>query len=674
MKFDVEETLFSVKCFAASMLAFYISLRIGLVRPYWAIGTSYVVSQLLAGGVISKAVFRLVGTCVGAVAAVTLVPIFVNAPFVLSFALAIWLALCVYVAMLDRTPRAYMYLLAGTTATIIGFPSVAEPATIFTTAMLRVQEIAIGILCSSLFHGAVLPRTVSARVIGRVDTIVADVTRWVREALDPSQQNVHPTDRRRLALDLEELDHLSILLPFDTGNVLPRVRTVRALQDQLLQVLPLISAVEDRLAALRHIGGMSAELSLLISDLYEWLSDAAHRRDRAISAARLTGRIKFNSLANTKMVSWSDLLELNLRSCLADIIEIQRNVYDLTDQLRNPENQTVGAAVKELIARTRGRAVHRDRWLAARHAAGTFFCVILASTFWIASAWTYGAGSVLLAGVCCALFAPAERPGVLLFQYFLGSAAGLLVSMVYAYTVLPHVTGFEMFVAVMAPPMLFGGSVLARPSVAMVALGAILEFTTTVGFVAHYAPNFPDFANNALSQIIGTGLAVVVVRLFQGVGIKSSIARLVRSSWRDVARRADGRSTDEARWASRMLDRAGLLLPRLAATSDAEAPPALLNALMDMRIGIVAGRLRSLRHASECTLIAELLTAIARHFENLNPANPAPVPAILLAHIDRCIQAVSTDPNPIQKIEGLVLLTALRRNLFPTEAGYRVPA
>ncbi|VWC77401.1 fusaric acid resistance protein [Burkholderia lata] len=670
MNLDVEEVLFSIKCFAAGMLAFYISLRIGLVRPYWAVGTSYVVSQLLAGGVISKAVFRLVGTCVGAVAAVTLVPIFVNAPFVLSLALAMWLALCVYVAVLDRTPRAYMYLLAGTTATIIGFPSVTEPTTIFTTAILRVEEIAIGILCSSLFHAAVFPRTVSARVISRVDTIVSDVTHWIRESLDYSQLKATAADRRRLALDLEELDHLSVLLPFDTGSILPRVRTLRALQDQILQTLPLISAIEDRLATLKQVDGISKELSSLIADLSEWLTAAAHMHDRTSQATALTERIKSKSLAANHATSWPDLLELNLRACLADIIEFQCNVYGLIDQLRNPEDRSVGAAVKELIARTRGRAVHRDRWLASRHAVGTFFCVVLASTFWISSGWTYGAGSVLLAGVCCALFAPADRPGALLFQYFLGSAAGLLMSMIYAYTILPRATGFEMFVAAMAPLMLFCGSMLARQSVAMVALGAILEFTTTVGFVAQYTPDFSNFANSAISQLIGTGVAVVVVRLFQGIGISQSVARLNRLSWRDVARRADGRSTDEIRWASRMLDRAGLLLPRLTATSDTKTPPALFGTLMDMRIGIVAGRLRHLYQASEYTPLGDLLNAIARYFDNLNPSHPTPVPPTLLASIDSCIHTMVASPNSPRAAECLVLLTALRRNLFPTATCY----
>ena len=52
-RFGGKEALFSVKCFVAAILAYYIALRIGLTRPYWAVTTSYIVAQPLAGAVLS---------------------------------------------------------------------------------------------------------------------------------------------------------------------------------------------------------------------------------------------------------------------------------------------------------------------------------------------------------------------------------------------------------------------------------------------------------------------------------------------------------------------------------------------------------------------------------------------------------------------------------------------
>ena len=100
----VNEWLFALRTFAAAMLAFYIALSIGLDRPYWAMATVYIVAQPLIGAMRSKAIYRLIGTLIGAAATVVLVPNLVDAPELLSAALALWTGLCLYIALLDRTP------------------------------------------------------------------------------------------------------------------------------------------------------------------------------------------------------------------------------------------------------------------------------------------------------------------------------------------------------------------------------------------------------------------------------------------------------------------------------------------------------------------------------------------------------------------------------------------
>src|SRR2546427_12075228 len=106
LRTDQEAVLFSLKCLLAASLGLYVSLRIGLNRPFWVIGTVYLVSQPLSGATLSRGLFRLLGTVGGAFATVALVPRFANAPLVLSAALAAWMALCLYLAMLDQIGRA----------------------------------------------------------------------------------------------------------------------------------------------------------------------------------------------------------------------------------------------------------------------------------------------------------------------------------------------------------------------------------------------------------------------------------------------------------------------------------------------------------------------------------------------------------------------------------------
>lgn len=174
MKEDAAGLLFSIKSFAAAMLAYYIALRIGLPKPFWAILTVYIVSQTSAGASLSRGIHRFVGTLAGAVATVAIVPNFVNEPMACSVVLAGWISFCLYLSLLDRTPRAYAFLLAGYTTSLIGFPSVLDPSAVFDTAVVRVQEISIGILCAVLIHRFVLPKPMTDLFMGKLSVTLRD--------------------------------------------------------------------------------------------------------------------------------------------------------------------------------------------------------------------------------------------------------------------------------------------------------------------------------------------------------------------------------------------------------------------------------------------------------------------------------------------------------------------
>jgi uncharacterized membrane protein YccC len=73
--FGFREIVFSVNCFIATMLALWIAFRLDLKNPWWAMVTVCLTSQpLLSGALRARAVYRLMGTVLGAVAMVVIVP------------------------------------------------------------------------------------------------------------------------------------------------------------------------------------------------------------------------------------------------------------------------------------------------------------------------------------------------------------------------------------------------------------------------------------------------------------------------------------------------------------------------------------------------------------------------------------------------------------------------
>ena len=252
----LREWVFSAKTFASAMIALYIALCMGLDRPYWAMMTVYIVAQPLTGAMRSKSVYRFAGTALGAVAAIALVPNLVTAPSLLTAALALWVGLCIYFALLDRTPRSYVFLLAGFTAAIIGFPCVDTPETIFATAISRASRKP---RWRSPARRSSAPSCFPARSARRcwpASTTGSASARSLCLAVLAGQPDDEAlgTARRSLAADAVEIRMLTSHLAFDTSNLQAATRPIEVLERRILLLLPVLSAIGDRLAALRAVG------------------------------------------------------------------------------------------------------------------------------------------------------------------------------------------------------------------------------------------------------------------------------------------------------------------------------------------------------------------------------------------------------------------------------------
>ena len=663
--------LFSVKCLAAAMLALFLAYSIGLERPYWAFLTSYIVAQPLAGAVISKALFRVVGTLVGATFAVAIVPPLVNAPELLSLAMASWLALCVFVSLLDRTPRSYMFVLAGYTACLIVFPDVDSPQTIFTVAALRVQEITLGILSGALVHGVVLPGSITGVLLGRVETILRDAERWSRDAIATEPVAGLDAERRRLAQDVTELHQMSVHLPFDISRLAPRVRTVRALQDQLSLLLPLGAAVEDRLAQLKAANGgvVPAPVEALIADIRNWLeTPAPDNATRARLTQALIERCHAMEPEARADMGWADMMRLSLYARLATLVAVHRDCRDLLDQMATHRRSAVTPRVAELLEGRRNRELHRDYAGALRAALGAFLTVVIGCALWIGSGWNDGGTAVMLAGVFLALFSAQDNMLAPLKGFMIGTIIASGLGAVYGYVIMPRLDGFVMLALAYAPPLLILGAMMASPRWMGIALPTLLGLGSPVLLSDRYVNAFSSYVNGAVAQIVGIWFAIIMAGLIHSAGVERATRRTIRAGWIDIANRANAMGAPDVRgWINRMLDRIALLAPRLAATRrDSGAP--LYDALRDLRTGVAIGELRQLRldlPRAEAAPLTQVLGGVGDHYRAMDPDAPAPADPALLSAIDAAIDDLGAHTRPAVRRESVLALVSLRRNLFP---------
>ncbi|WP_338465587.1 FUSC family protein [Novosphingobium sp. ZN18A2] len=674
--FGIDAALFSLKAYAAAMLALYIAFSIGLQRPYWAFLTAYIVAQPLAGAVLSKAMFRVIGTFVGAIAAVAMVPVLVNSPELLSLAIGLWLGLCVFVSLLDRTPRAYMFVLAGYSAVLIAIPSLDTPDAIFTVASLRVQEITLGIVCGTLVHGVIFPGSVSEFLLGRVAVILEDAERWSRDSLALDPDDALEDERRRLALDITELHQLSIHLPFDISRLAPRVRTVRALQDQLSLLMPLGAAVSDRIVTLRQEGGVPPAVQTLLADVQGWLA-ASGGDDWRSGAAALLDRCAALEPRVDAQSNWHDLIVLSLVARLGTLVAAHRDCRDLAVQLGTMNRRPVTPRVAELLAGRADRELHRDYAGAFRGALGAFLTMVLGSALWIWSGWNDGATAVMLAGVFLALFAAADNPLVPLKAFFLGTLFATTLGAIYGYAIMPRLDGFVQLAAVLAPPLLALGAMMYSPRWTSLAMPVLLGLGSPLLLADHYTSAFAAFANGAIAELVGLAFAIVMARLLQSAGVEGAIVRTVRAGWTDIAERSNLNIQPDVRaWMARMLDRIALLAPRLALTGRAPGAP-LYDALRDLRTGVAIGELRQLRYdlpASETAPLTEVLRGVGGYYRSLDPRHPGPADPGLLEEIDGALHTFSDHAAQRDRRSAALALVSLRRNLFPEASAPEVAA
>lgn len=641
LRSDGQAVIYAAKSFAAAMLAYYLALSIGLQRPSWAIITVYIVSQTSAGASLSRSVYRLVGTVVGAAATVIIVPTFVNQPILCSVVLALWIAGSLCLSLLERTPRGYAFLLEGYTASLIGFPAVSAPGTIFDLAVTRVEEIAIGILCAGLIHRFVLP----VRIAGRFNSTLAQTLATARQRIaDTLAGKPVAAETLRLALSLQFLQGINHHLPWDDGLSVPHRQARKAIHDRLARLLIVNGELYDRL---QRSGPPPDDLQALLAEAEAWLTGPQAARS-APSADGLLSRcerliVRYAADAQTM----DEALRLSLARHLAEAIRLLQE----SERLAKAVYRRRSPALPPDAGAAKGYVFHRDPLSALRTSFGAFVIILSGCLIWIGSAWPDGGTAVSILGVCCSLFASFDAPAAHLVKYLIGCVWGVLFSLLYSFVLLPQVNEFALLAAVLAPVYLLAGSLQARPATTFMAMGITLTLPILCELGASYRGDFATAINTALALFIAVGYAAFGMRLLQTVQAETAIRRLLTLCQRDIRRAARGRLAHNAhRWTNLMIDRTALLLPRLPQSGPA-AGQLLDKMLRDIRTGLAVIHLRR-RYQQADSASADAVQAL------LDALNPQPDMTALEQPVNALLaQALpATDAASRERAEALIAL------------------
>lgn len=649
------ELLFSAKVFASAMLAMYVANSCGLPRPFWAMLTCYIIAHPLAGAVRSKAFYRILGTLLGCLAALLIVPSLINSPLLLTLALAGWLGTCLYLSVLDRTPRSYIFMLAGYTIALISFPVVEHQELLFDTAVARVEEICIGICCATLVHSLVLPRSVAPGIKGLLDHCMADVGQWMQQALagdaDIAQAG---RDRHKVATDLTQLRLVAAHLSFDTSHLRQTAALLDSLQARIVNMLPLFMAVEDALRALQAGAQLTGEVQAALAQASAWLRSPA---DDA-SFQKVLEALERLAEERAGGLDWPDSLQVMLAVRLSELLTEWQACRRLRALFEHSQEGSAELPSNTLLER---HPLHRDHRLAALSGLTAAVAVCACSALWHVTAWQDGWAAPMMTAMFCSFFATLDDPAPVISRflrywlYFLPAAA------LYVLVLMPVVQDFGMLVLICAPAFLWCGVCLSRPPQALLAMAMLFSVGGTLALHDTDTANMAAFANSMIAQFVGVLAAVLVTRLLRSLDASWSVWRIELAAWKELAAMAGtrGQAAFSQAFTVRMLDRVGLVAQRVAPASQRAA-----DLLVDLRVGHEIAALQQLRAQLPEPLATSIFDDLQQFFLQLRHGPAEPSQALRL-NIERLLLQLRTGyGHDSVRLAAIAALSGLRRTLF----------
>ena len=151
----------SIKTALAMTIVYAFALWAGWDKPYWAGLSVAFISLSTVGHSLNKGVKRMLGTLFGFVVSLTIIALFVQDRWWFIVIFSIWLGFCTYKY---SSRQSYFWFIAGLVTAIICFDAGTDPVNAFNTAILRVQETALGVLTYTLISVFVWPATTGSEL------------------------------------------------------------------------------------------------------------------------------------------------------------------------------------------------------------------------------------------------------------------------------------------------------------------------------------------------------------------------------------------------------------------------------------------------------------------------------------------------------------------------------
>jgi uncharacterized membrane protein YccC len=489
-----------MRTFLASMLALYLAFFLQLESPYWAWLTVWIVAQPTPGMVLSKALYRAVGSICGSILGIILIALFAQTPELFVLALSLLVGGCTVLSNVLTNFRAYASVLAGYTAGIVASDAINAPDQVFYIGMARTAAILIGIAASILVTSIFAPHCAEADTREKLLGALKDAARRAGFSWTGSNDDRLKIGRK-LIFDLMNLNTLIEFAEAESGVFRLQGNKARTL---LAHIFSLISARRSLDAHLIRCGwpthdGLEVFHQVILTFLHEMpdkldrgeVDDLIDRcRDERAQLARL--KPEEEGAPVDELVSERFVID-RLDDVLFHLHEALREWRDLLHGLQENEAPLVLNFHRDL----------RQAWIGGLRAA---LAVGATGAFWIAEAWDSGPGALVIVSVLLSIFSAQPHADRIGWVFFKSSIVAIVSGLICKYFLLPMGSEFEFLCFATGIFLIPLGLVMANPATNIA--GVSFSFV----FLAIVQPGNPMTYD--LAQSLNFGLATSVGILF----------------------------------------------------------------------------------------------------------------------------------------------------------------
>lgn len=575
------DLIFACKTFVAGMLALFISFELDLINPMWSIGTVMIIANPYSGMVSSKCVYRLIGTVAGAVIALLLTPHFINTPWLFTVILSLWVGFALYVSLLDRTPRSYVFMLAGYSTAMIVYNAITyiDTYNIFDIAVARVLEISVGVVSSAVVSATFFPVHVGAMIKQRVNKTLNDLEATFEKLIAVQETPENYTQVLSvITRDASDIHALAVHLAYEKGELKGMTKPLQEMLHQVSLVVANLVALSQRVKQLEHLHlvNLVSHLDMLRQHTVTFLKQEkslvpADLQTLPIGFEEDFAELISKTTSEQKVVLAA--LKMDVRHFIANILAVK-----LLWQQIQQGNKEIPIEITAIT--TKYPSLHRDHGIAIRGGISAVLITFIVTAAWILSGWKAGFMMAQMGAITACILTALDNPVPVLRIFIWGSIVSAGLVFLYAFGIFPHVTHFWQLALVLFPVFLVAVSMMANQM--LMPVGMVLGINTMMGLNLHnkYSMDAVSYLDSSFAMVLGVLVSLIVIDLVRAVSPDTSATRILTLHYQAMRQALNLSYGSEFKIHLRsMLDRVGVLNTKMV--QNPQVKISIQNALIE---------------------------------------------------------------------------------------------